>query len=200
MPGSLNEIATPCLERYSSIRYWTQDESRFGLKTITRRRLTLKKVKPLAKVQWLFKAFYLYGVVEPLTGEYMIQTYDHVNTENFQQFLNDFSPQPPTNFQVIQTDNARFHGGTELIMPATVMLLYQPPHSPQVNSAEQLWDWAKGEIANQIFPNLEVLKKTLNQLFLSKPKAFFASLTRRNFISDAFKKLEWYLIVLKVVF
>lgn len=189
MPGSLNEIATPCLERYSRIRYWTQDESRFGLKTITRRRLTLKKVKPLVKVQWLFKAFYLYGVVEPLTGESIIQTYDRVNTENFQQFLNDFSQQYPTDFHVIQTDNARFHCGNDLIMPDNVMLLYQPPHSPQVNPAEQLWDWAKGEIANQIFPNLEVLKKTLNQLFLSKPKTFFASLTRRSFIFDALQKI-----------
>ena len=166
-----------------------QDESRFGLKTITRRRLTLKKVKPLVKVQWLFKACYLYGVVEPLTGECMIQTYDRVNTKNFQQFLNVFSQQYPTDFHVIQTDNARFHCGNELIMPDNVMLLYQPPHSPQVNSAEQLWDWAKGEIANQIFPNLEVLKKTLNQLFLSKPKAFFASLTRRSFIFNALQKI-----------
>ena len=166
-----------------------QDESRFGLKTITRRRLTLKKVKPLVKVQWLFKAFYLYGVVEPLTGECMIQTYDRVNTANFQQFLNDFSQRYPTDFHVIQTDNARFHCGNELMMPDNVMLLYQPPPSPQVNSSEQLWDWAKGEIANQLFPNLEVLKKTLNQLFLSKPKAFFASLTRRNFIFDALQKI-----------
>ncbi|MFO1431297.1 MAG: IS630 family transposase [Candidatus Competibacteraceae bacterium] len=189
MPANLNEIASPCLERYSSIRYWTQDESRFGVKTITRRRLTLKKVNPLVKVQWLFKAFYLYGVVEPLTGECMLQTYERVNTENFQQFLNDFSQQYSTDFHVIQTDNARFHGGNELIMPATVMLLYQPPHSPQVNPSEQVWDWAKGEIANQIFPNLEVLKKTLNQLFLSKPKAFFASLTRRSFIVDALQKI-----------
>ena len=90
MPASLNEIVSPCLQRYSRIRYWTQDESRFGLKTIPRRRLTLKKIKPVVKVQWLFKAFYLDGVVEPLTGECIIQTYDRVNTENFQQFLNDF--------------------------------------------------------------------------------------------------------------
>jgi transposase len=189
VPASLNEIASPCLERYSRIRYGTQDESRLGLKTSPRRRLTLKQVKPLVKVQWLFKAFYLYGAVEPLTGEYMIQMYDRVNTENFQQFLNDFSQRYLTDFHVIQTDNARFHCGNELIIPDNVMLLYQPPHSPQVNSAEQLWDWAKGEIANQIFPNLEVLKKTLKQLFLSKSKAFFASLTRRSFIFDALQKI-----------
>src|SRR5574342_810956 len=95
VPASLSEIVSPCLERYSRIRYWTQDESRFGLKTLTRRRLTLKKVKPLVKVQWQFKAFYLYGVVEPLTGECMTRAYDRMNTENFQQFLNDFSQEYP---------------------------------------------------------------------------------------------------------
>jgi transposase len=84
VPASLNEIASVCLERYLTIRYWAQDESRFGLKTITRRRITLKKVKPIVKVQWLFKAFSLYGAVEPLTGECMIQAYDRVNTDNFQ--------------------------------------------------------------------------------------------------------------------
>lgn len=189
VPGSLNEIASPCVERFARIRYWAQDESRFGLKTITRRRLTLKKVKPLVKVQGLFKAFYLYGLVAAVTGECMTQPYDRATTENFQQFLNDFSQQYPTDFHVVQTDNARFHCGNDLLMPDNVMLLYQPPHSPQVNSAEQLWGWAKGEIAKQIFPNVEVLKKTLNQLFLSKPKAFFASLTCRSFIFDALQEI-----------
>lgn len=189
MPASLDEIASLCLERYSSIRYWAQDESRFGLKTITRRRLTLKSVKPIVKVQWQFKAFYLYGVVEPSSGACMIQAYDRLNTENFQQFLNDFSAQYPNDFHVLQTDNARFHCANDLVMPDNVMLLYQPPYSPQVNPSEQLWDWVKGEIANQIFSTLEVLKETVKQLFLSKPKAFFASLTHRKFISDALQKI-----------
>jgi len=128
-------------------------------------------------------------VVAPLTGECRSQTYDRVNPENFQQFLNDFSQRYPTDFHVIQADKARFRCGNELIMPDHVRRLYQPPNSPQVNSSEQLWDWAKGEISNQIFPNLEVLRKTLNQLFLSKPKAFFASLTSRKFIFDALQKI-----------
>ena len=189
MPDSLEKITTPCLERYSTIRYWTQDESRFGLKTITRRRITLQGVKPLVKVQWQFNAFYLYGVVEPLTGEVMIQDYNRVNTENFQHFLNDFSEQYPHDFHVIQTDNASFHRANDLRMPDNVMLLYQPPHSPQVNSSEQLWDWSKDEIANRVFPSLDALKLTLKELFLSKPKAFFSSLTNRGFILDALQKI-----------
>ncbi|MEI2771012.1 MAG: transposase [Nitrosomonas ureae] len=125
----------------------------------------------------------------PLTGEVMIQDYHRVNTENFQHFLNDFSEQYPYDFHVIQTDNARFHRANDLVMPDNVMLLYQPPHSPQVNSSEQLWDWSKDEIANRVFPSLDALKLTLKELFLSKPKAFFSSLTNREFILDALQKI-----------
>lgn len=167
-----------------------QDESRFGLKTITRRRLTLQKVKPIVKVQWPFKAFYLYGLVEPLTGVLIIKDYDQVNTENFQQFLNNVSQKYPKDFHVIQVDNASFHRAKSLITPDNVMLLYQPPYSPQVNSSERLWQWSKGEIANTLFANIEHLKATLNHLFQSKSNEFFASLTAMEFVSDALLKIS----------
>ena len=167
-----------------------QDESRFGLKTITRRRLTLQKVKPIVKVQWPFKAFYLYGLVEPLTGVLIIKDYDQVNTENFQQFLNNISQKYPKDFHVIQLDNASFHRAKSLITPDNVMLLYQPPYSPQVNSSERLWQWSKGEIANTLFANIDHLKASLNRLFQAKPKEFFASLTSMEFVSDALQKIS----------
>ena len=119
----------------------------------------------------------------------MIENYDRVNTENFQQFLNDFSQKYPKDFHVVQTDNARFHCSNDLIMPDNVMLLYQPPHSPQVNPSEQLWQWSKGEISNKLFTGIDHLKTTLSDLFKSKPKGFFASLTSRNFILCALQKI-----------
>ena len=103
----------------------------------------------------------------------MIENYDRVNTENFQQFLNDFSQKYPKDFHVVQTDNARFHCSNDLIMPDNAMLLYQPPHSPQVNPSEQLWQWSKGEISNKLFTGIDHLKTTLSDLFKSKPKEFF---------------------------
>ena len=51
------------------IRYWCQDESRFGLKTLTHRVITALGIKPRGLVQWPFEALYAYGAVEPLTGE-----------------------------------------------------------------------------------------------------------------------------------
>ena len=51
------------------IRYWCQDETRLGLKTIEKRRITDRGVKPIGKVQWQFSAYYLYGVIAPQNGD-----------------------------------------------------------------------------------------------------------------------------------
>jgi hypothetical protein len=51
------------------VRFFCEDETRIGLKTISGRKSTAKGIKPKGKVQWQFKATYLYGVVEPSTGE-----------------------------------------------------------------------------------------------------------------------------------
>ena len=54
------------------LKYWCQDETRIGLKTIERKKTTALVVKPIGKVQWNLKAYYLYGAVAPQTGESLI--------------------------------------------------------------------------------------------------------------------------------
>jgi hypothetical protein len=56
------------LKQWKKVRYWSQDESRMGLHTIQRRKLTGYGIKPQGKVQWDFTYLWLYGAVEPLTG------------------------------------------------------------------------------------------------------------------------------------
>lgn len=73
--------------KYKKIRYFAEDESRFGLKTIEGRRITLKGVKPTGDWQWKFKAFWLYGIIEPLTGESFFWEFSHVDSDCYQQFL-----------------------------------------------------------------------------------------------------------------
>ena len=53
----------------SKLKYWFQDETRIGLKTIERKRIIVFGVKPIGKLQWNFKAYYLYGAVAPQTRE-----------------------------------------------------------------------------------------------------------------------------------
>ncbi len=59
------------------IKYWCQDETRIGLKTIERKKITARGVKPIGKVQWNFKAYYLYGAIAPETGESFWLEFSH---------------------------------------------------------------------------------------------------------------------------
>ena len=47
-----------------NMRLFSQDESRFGLLPIPRRRITLPGIKPISPVQFQFESYYLYGDAE----------------------------------------------------------------------------------------------------------------------------------------
>ena len=73
---------SPCesfLKQWHKIRYWSQDESRMGLHTVQRRKLTGKGIKPHEKVQWDFIYLWLYGVVEPQTGAEFFCEFTHLD-------------------------------------------------------------------------------------------------------------------------
>jgi hypothetical protein len=63
----------------SGIRYLVQNESWIGRKTETARVITAKGIKPIAKVDWPREAFWLYGVVDPVSGYHWSQPYSHLN-------------------------------------------------------------------------------------------------------------------------
>ena len=69
------------------MRYLCQDETRLGLKTITGRLITAKGIKPLGHSQWRRENFYLYGVVEPLSGYSFFYEFPYLNADCFQHFL-----------------------------------------------------------------------------------------------------------------
>ena len=86
----------------SKIRYWCEDESRFGLKTIERTKITAKGVQPVGVSQWVFKTVWLDGIVERVSGEYVLWEVSHLDSVCFEAFLNYFSQQYPDEMHIIQ--------------------------------------------------------------------------------------------------
>ncbi|MUL35093.1 transposase [Gloeocapsopsis dulcis] len=115
------------------IRYWVEDESLFGLKTITRRLITIKGVKPVGQVQWSREYYYLYGMAEPKTGESFFWEFSHLDSYCFGRYLNLFSQAYSDSLNVIQLDQATAHTAAGLKIPNNIILLFQPAHSPQLN-------------------------------------------------------------------
>lgn len=167
------------------LRYLAQDESRIGRKTETKRVITAKGVKPKALVAWPREAFWLYGVVEPLSGWQWTQTYDQFNSENFQQFLDELSRQLGDTVAVMQLDGASVHRTQKLDWPENIIPLFQPPHCPELNAIERLWQHLKGQWKGENFPSLEHLRERVNQELSRLTPSQVQSLTSFDFILDA---------------
>lgn len=185
------------------IRYFVQDESRFGLKTLIGRLLTAVGIKPIGTWQWLFKAFWIYGAVEPTTGKSFFLQFSHVDTECFQRFLAEFSQTYPDSLNIIQLDNGRFHTSKKLVVPDNIILLFQlptqlefnsswkaavhsaPPYCPELSPIEHLWQYLKSDLRWASFKTLEELQIKLSQLLAELTPEIIAGITGYQFILDA---------------
>ena len=180
------------------MRYFAQDESRFGLKTIMGRLITACGVKPIGQWQWLFKAFWLYGAVVreaspqeiPATGEAFFLQFSHVDTECYQRFLDEFSRAYPDSLNILQVDNGRFHKGKGLVVPENVILLFQPPYCPELNPSERLWEHLKAKLKWATFKTLAQLQTKVDQLLAQLTPEVTASITGYPFILDALSALN----------
>ena len=101
----------PYFPKYSSIahlrkRYWVKNESLLGLKTITRRLITLEGISPVGLGQWLreYDDDDLYGIAEPRTGASFFWEFSHLDSFGFGKFLKLFSQQYSESLNFIQLD------------------------------------------------------------------------------------------------
>jgi transposase len=135
--------------------------------------------------QWCFNYLWLYGLVEPRTGESFFAEFSHVDGVCFQQYLKWFAQKYPQQLHLIQLDNGRLHTWSELEVPENIILLFQPPYSPQVNPIERLWKEIKKYLKWDLFDNLESLRAQLEQILSKLTPKFIASVTGWDFILQA---------------
>ncbi len=102
-----------------------------------------------------------------------------------EKFLELFSEAFPQDFQIIQLDNASFHESLFLNVPDNIILLFQPPHCPEVNPVERLWEAIKEELKWELFDSLDHLRAELKNILTGLTKRVIASLTGWDFIIEA---------------
>jgi hypothetical protein len=167
------------------VKYWCQDETRIGFKTIERKRITALGVKPKGKLTWNFKAFYLYGAVAPKTGETFWLEFSHLDGLCFQIFLDGLVEQNPDHLNIIQLDNGRFHHTSNLKIPDNFILIFQPPYSPELNPIERVWQHIKQELSWDIYDNLDGIKEKVGAYLKKFSTETIASITGWNYILSA---------------
>lgn len=178
-------VASSVMGWSGKVRFFCGDETRLGLKTIGGRKIVAKGVKPIGKVQWQFQATYLYGIVEPKTGEHFFFEFSHLNTDCFQIFLNLVSSQFQDDLLIIQLDNGAFHKAKRLNVPSNIILLFQPPHCPELNPIEQVWQYLKRQLRWSLPTSLDLLRQQLTERLETLTLEIVRSITGRRSILNA---------------
>jgi transposase len=56
-------------------------------------------------------------------------------------------------------DNGKFHHSSSLKIPDNILLIFQPPYTPELNSIERIYSHLKQELSWEISENLDDIKE-----------------------------------------
>jgi transposase len=138
----------------ASVEIWSEDEHRIGLQPVTRRVWVEEGEVPQAMVNWKREWLWLYGFVQPQTGETYWWLLPRINTQLFTQVLQDFAQHFGVGKDkqiILPLDRAGWHMSKNLKIPEGIHLLPLPPYSPELQPAERLWVLVNEPLVNQAF-------------------------------------------------
>ena len=135
------------------------DEARFGQQGTLTNVWAPRNSRPVAVKQTKYEWVYLYGAVDPLTGDATALLLRHVNTAHMNAFLEVFSESlGDDEHAVLVMDNAGWHHANELKMPENVTPMFLPPHSPELNPIERLWAYLKSHfLSNRAYEDYQAI-------------------------------------------
>jgi transposase len=155
-----------------------------------RRRITARGVQPLIPSAYRFESLYLYGAVEPLTGQSFFLELPLLNTQGFQLFLDHFALPDPTSFHLLLLDNGAFHKAQGLRLPPNVGLVFFPPYTPELNPIERLWRDLKDWLARYQPTSLRQLSKLLCTRLTHYTPSALRSLTGFRYLVTAAQQVS----------
>lgn len=168
------------------VRLFTQDEARLGLhEGGTRRCLSAFGVKPLQTVLPRYENYWLYGAVEPLTGESFFLEMPALDADCFQVYMNEVSRYYPDSLNVLISDGAPAHIARSLEIPDNIIIVRLPPYSPELNPIERLWQDLRKWIGSGLLASLDALKERVAQILRDYTPETLASITGFDYLLQA---------------
>lgn len=138
---------------------WFQDEMRLGQKNPRTRRWARRGTRPRALADLRTQSAYLFGAICPELGAGAAVVMPRANTQAMQHQLDEIARccEPGTH-AVIVLDQAGWHTTGKLLLPENVSLLELPPKSPELNPAENVWQFLRQtKLSNRIFDDYDAV-------------------------------------------
>ncbi|MEX0775228.1 MAG: IS630 family transposase [Phycisphaeraceae bacterium] len=170
------------------VAVWFQDETRIGQQGTLTRVWGECGSRPRAVRQSEYKWGYLFGAVDPLTGQFWALIAPMVNTHVMSEHLRMIAQEAGDGVHVVLVlDGAGWHKANDLKAPTHMTLLFLPPYSPELMPMERVWLWMKEhDLCNRVFEDEEAIdaacRDSGNKLTSERLKSItaMAGLTHEN--------------------
>ena len=180
------EIHSRC-ENGGKVRLMFQDEAGFGRINKPKYCWCEKGIRPSVPCHHIREYRYVYGAVEPLTGESCFLIMPYCNTVCMNLFLQELSKQFPDDILLLCCDGAAWHKSKAVEIPDNIVLFHIPPYTPEMNPIEQIWkEIRKRGFRNEVFATLEKVVLRLCDTISSLLPSTISSITCRAWIIKAF--------------
>lgn len=140
-------------------------------------------------MQHVFEWFYVYGAVEPTTGERFFLELPYLNADMFQLFIDAFAQAFADSLNILLVDNSGAHTAQRLTLPDNVHLVFLPPYCPELNPIERVWRDLKDDLAWLPFSNLETQQDYIATLLRGYEAATLQALTGYTYLVEAIHAL-----------
>ncbi len=164
-----------------------QDEAGFGRINKPKACWCAKGIRPSVPCHHIREYRYVYGAVEPVTGESFFLVMLYCNTECMNVFLRELSSRFSEDIILLCCDGAAWHKSKALKLPENIVLFHIPPYTPEMNPIEQIWkELRKRGFRNEIFATLEKVVDRLCEAIRTLSNQVISSITGRDWIIKLF--------------
>ena len=135
------------------IEVWFADEARIGQKNKITRRWARRGTRPSAPHDQRTASTYIFGAICPGEGKGAALVLPACNTEAMNLHLAEIATEvAPGKHAVLVLDQAGWHLSARLAVPDNVTLIVLPPKCPELNPAENVWQFMRDNwLSNRVF-------------------------------------------------
>ena len=152
---------------------------------IHRKRITGKGIRPLISSEIKRQYYYLFGLIEPVSGKSLMLELPSLETETMQILMDEFGKEDEESLHLILIDNASSHTTEKLKVRENIVFIFLPANAPELNPIERFWKELKDWLSEYEPQGLGELRELVSKGLANFSEKAMSSITSFEFVMTA---------------